>query len=71
MNDVLILTIVSMSFTFVIILIKLCFKSKCDQVDCCCFKIHRNINKEVEENKYNIEHNIIDNDIENLKNVIK
>ena len=72
MNDVLLLTIVSMSFTFVIILVKLCFKSKCDIINCCCFKIHRNINKEVEERKNDIEHNIkSSDDIEHLKQNIK
>ena len=62
MNDITLLTIISASFTFIIILIKLCFKSKCDNISCLCLKIHRNINKEIEESKYNIDHNIKDND---------
>ena len=72
MNDITLLTIISASFTFVIILIKLCFKSKCDNISCLCLKIHRNINKEIEETKYNIEHNIKDNDdLEAIKQSIK
>ena len=27
-------------------LVKACLKSKCDEVSCCCFKIHRNIEAE-------------------------
>ena len=72
MNDVLLLTIISMSFTFVIIVIKICFKSKCDIISCCCIKIHRNVKLEIEERKNDIEHNIKSNeDLEHLKQNIK
>lgn len=71
MNDITLLTIISASFTFVIILIKLCFKSKCDNISCLCLKIHRNTKQENEQEKYNIEHNIKDDDIEQLKQSIK
>ena len=71
MNDITLLTIISASFTFVIVLIKLCFKSKCDKIDCLCFKIHRNTNQENEQEKYNIEHNIKDDEINEFKNSIK
>ncbi len=27
-------------------LVKACLKSKCDEVSCCCIKIHRNIDAE-------------------------
>jgi hypothetical protein len=33
---------------FVIALLKLCYKSKCKEVSCCCFKIVRDIESEVE-----------------------
>lgn len=33
---------------FVIALVKLCYKSKCKEVSCCCFKIVRDIESEVE-----------------------
>jgi hypothetical protein len=36
------------------------------------FKIKRNIDKEIEKEKYNIDHNINSNDdLENLKNIVK
>ena len=38
-------------------LVKACLKSKCDEVSCCCIKIHRNIEAEENEHKYDIEHN--------------
>ena len=38
-------------------LVKACLKSKCDEVSCCCFKIHRNIAAEEEEHKFDVEHN--------------
>ena len=34
----------------------LSLKSKCDSIECCCIKIHRNIQAELEEEKYDIEH---------------
>lgn len=33
---------------FFLIIAKLCFKSKCDQVKTCCFEIHRNTNEETD-----------------------
>ena len=36
--------------------LKMALKSKCDSIECCCIKIHRNIQAELEEEKYDIEH---------------
>ncbi len=69
-DNITLLTLVSASFTFILLLIKQAYKSKCHTVDCLCLKISRNINKEVEENKFNIEHNIKDDDIEAIKNSV-
>lgn len=33
---------------FVIALVKMCYKSKCKEFSCCCFKIVRDIESEVE-----------------------
>ena len=33
---------------FVIALVKMCYKSKCKEVSCCCFKIVRDIESEIE-----------------------
>jgi hypothetical protein len=71
MDSITLISILSLSFTFIIVLIKLCFKSKCDKVECLCIKIHRNTIQENEQEKYNIEHNIIDNDLEVIKQSIK
>jgi hypothetical protein len=71
MNDITLLSIITASFTFIIILLKQAYKSKCDSIDCLCFKISRNIKTETEEHKFDIEHNIRDNDLENLKQSIK
>jgi hypothetical protein len=37
--------------------VKACLKSKCDEVSCCCIKIHRNIEAEEDEHKFDVEHN--------------
>lgn len=42
----LILSLAGILSTVLIFLIKSCFKSKCDQVDLCCIKIHRNTSQE-------------------------
>ena len=34
---------------FILALGKMCYKSKCTQIDLCCFKIVRNIDAEVRE----------------------
>jgi len=71
MNDITLLTIISASFTFIIVLLKQAYKSKCNKIDCFCFKIHRNTNQEIEEHEFNIKNNIKDDDLENFKNSIK
>jgi hypothetical protein len=71
MDSITLITILSLCFTFIIVLTKLCFKSKCDKIECLCIKIHRNTSQENEQEKYNIEHNIIDNDLEAIKQSIK
>lgn len=42
----LILSLAGILSTLLIFLIRSCFQSKCDQVDLCCIKIHRNTNQE-------------------------
>ncbi len=34
---------------FLTLLAKMCFKSKCDQVSCCCLTIHRRTEEENDE----------------------
>ena len=38
--------------------LKMALKSKCDSIECGCIKIHRNIQAELEEEKYEIEHQV-------------
>ena len=36
------------SFAFLALAMKMCLKSKCDKVECFCFKIHRNTDQETD-----------------------
>jgi len=45
---------------FLCLSLKMCLKSKCDSIEICGLKIHRNIEAEIEEEKYDIEHHISD-----------
>ena len=38
--------------------LKMALKSKCDSIECLCLKIHRNIDAEIDEEKYEIEHQV-------------
>ena len=40
------------------VILKICYDSKCSDIECCCIKIKRDIGKEVEEDKFKIQHNI-------------
>lgn len=70
MDNLTLLTIIGSSFSFIIILIKTIHKSKCRNVECCCFKIIRDIEIEKAEHEFDIKNNVKDNDIENLKKSI-
>lgn len=37
-------------------LVKVCAKSKCDQVEVCCIKIHRNVDLEEKAEEFEITH---------------
>ena len=53
-NDVLIISLATICSGIIVLGLRLCFKSKCSDVDLCCgmFKIKRNIELEVQiENK--------------------
>ena len=45
----LILSLAGILSTIIIFLIKSCFQSKCDQVDCFCVKIHRKTEQESQQ----------------------
>jgi hypothetical protein len=76
MEDITLLSLLSLIFGFILLIIKNIYKSKCIECDIFGFKIKRDVKIEVEKEKYDIEHNIkSNNDISelnnNLKNVIK
>ena len=43
---------------FIIAMTKMCYKSKCSEVDLCCIKIIRDTNTEEKELEFEINHNI-------------
>ena len=72
MDNVTLITIISLSFGFIIVLLKMIFKSKCELIDCCCcIKIKRDIKNENDIEKYRIDHNIKDEENLNINSVIK
>lgn len=46
------------------VILKLCYDSKCSDIECCCIKIKRDISSEVDDEKFKIEHNILPTKIE-------
>lgn len=72
MDNITLITVLSLSFSFIIIMVKICIKnSKCNEINFCGIKIKRDIQREIEEHKFDVKNNIIDNDLEGLKNSIK
>lgn len=49
LSEVLITFLITTSAGVLLKILSICFKSKCDQVDFCCLKIHRNVSIETEE----------------------
>jgi len=71
MDNLTIISILSASFTFIILVLRICIKSKCNEINFCGIIIKRDIKSEIEETKYNIDHNIKDTDLEQFKQIIK
>jgi hypothetical protein len=46
------------------ILFKICYDSKCTEIDFCCLKIKRDTAGEISEDKFKIEHNILPREIQ-------
>lgn len=70
MSEIFIITLSSLAIIFTLYFIKQILNSKCDNCSICfgLIKIHRNINKEIELDKYKIDHKI--DDLENLNSNI-
>jgi len=52
---------------FVIAMTKMCYKSKCSEVDLCCIKIIRDTNTEEKELEFEINHNIKEEELKSNK----
>jgi hypothetical protein len=48
-DAVFLLSLAGLICTAITLSIRFCYKSKCSEVECCCFKIKRNIEIEKEE----------------------
>jgi len=59
MDNTLILSLTAMILGFAAVTIKICFASKCTDVELCCIKIHRNV--EIEPVYYNDTNNNYNN----------
>ena len=68
MSEIFTITISCLGIITLLYAIKLILNSKCDNCSICfgLIKFHRNINKEIELDKYKIDHNI--DDLEGLNN---
>ena len=73
MEDLTILTMLTLILSFLILIMKQLYKSKCVECSFCGIIIKRNVNLEIEERKNDIEHNIKESNDEltTLKNIIK
>jgi hypothetical protein len=48
MDDVFWISITTILVGFFGLSMRMCLRSKCDKVECLCFKVHRNTNEETE-----------------------
>jgi hypothetical protein len=46
MNDAILSLIITGGFAWITLVIRYCFLSKCDVIECCCCKIHRAVSQE-------------------------
>ena len=54
MDNITLITVLSLSFSFIIIMVKICIKSKCNEINFCGVTIKRRVDLEIEETKYNM-----------------
>jgi hypothetical protein len=73
MEDLTILTMLTLILSFLILIMKQLYKSKCSECSFCGIIIKRNVDLEIQERKNDIDHNIkdSDNELTTLKNIIK
>lgn len=49
--------------------LRICYKSKCNEVSCCCIKIKRDTQAETEEEQYRMAHHIPSEDTHSPSNM--
>jgi len=54
------ITVAGLVVGFFGLTVKMCLKSKCDLVECCCFKIHRNTTEEVKAEEQELRYGVYD-----------
>ena len=52
---------------FIIAMSKMCYKSKCKEVDFCCIKIIRDTETEEKELEFSVNHNVIEDESKSNK----
>ena len=60
MEDLTLITIITLSFVFLGLIVKACLSSKCDDVQIGCLKVHRNVALEEKLEEYKIDHGVND-----------
>ena len=61
-NGAFFLSLATMLFGFLGLSIKYCLKSKCEDINLCGVHIQRRVDLEVDEEKYEIDHNVKQDD---------
>jgi hypothetical protein len=56
------ITLTGLVIGFMGLTIKFCLKSKCDNVECCCFKIHRAVEMEERIEERQLDYGVYDKD---------
>jgi hypothetical protein len=62
LTEVFLSLIVTSAVGLILALARMCYKSKCESVDCFCIKIKRAVILEDEEHKFDVENGVIKKD---------
>ena len=54
------ITTIGLVIGFLGMSVKMCLKSKCDEVSCCCIKIHRNVEVEEKSEEAELKYGVYD-----------
>ena len=59
LTEVFLSLLVTSGVGLILALSRMCYKSKCESVECCCIKIKRAVELEEEEHKFDVEQGIV------------